>query len=167
MRPRQAIVPNLRPHYLRASLITSGLVLVLPTIFLAWSWWELSSPGWDTNGDSGAAQGFGLFCVASALALLTAAVLFPLIARLLERQNVLTPWRFRIGVLAVLWLVAVTTFGLLSRALGGLSITILLVLATFTALLAAALVLPFSKVWLRIALKPHNRPMQPTAGSGG
>ncbi len=152
---------ELTMRYVRATIITAVSVALIPAVFFAAAYWAVMSPDWDPNGDSGAAQGFGLFALAAFIAVASAVVVFPFVARFLIHRQRLTSLRFflySVGCFAIgSALLAAATAPLLGYSLTKVSgwdhvATVFAMLLVGVTALAG----PFCPLWLWLAQMPHN-----------
>ena len=138
------------PRYLRATATTVAAVAVVPSLLLGSAFLEFGSPAWDSSGDSGATQGLVASCIAAVLATSFAAFAFPSAAYYLYSRG-------RYSDTRLFWLLAVSLSAfsfiaalLASQFLGG-SLRQLAFLWAIFFFMAAALTLPFSWLWARLA----------------
>jgi hypothetical protein len=137
-----------RPHFLRASLLTSFAVAALPGVFFLVAYVDFVSPQWDSANDSGVVQGYFFLGVSSLLAVMFALVAFPATAFFLGRN--FSKGRF-VGALLVLLSVISGGVGLATAsALGDYKMGY--VFAALFLAVASILAVPFAWLWIKLAV---------------
>lgn len=144
-------------HIARATLV-STIVASAVVAFLAFL--MRPTPDWGTD-DSGAVQGYAYFVLACSAAVVSSALVFPLVALRLQRNGTFTRSRWTRHVLLGVVMVAFACSAAATLFLFGGSLLNVASILTLTVLLSILMILmlvPLSPMWLWIARAPKNRP---------
>ncbi|WPB55379.1 hypothetical protein [Xylophilus sp. GOD-11R] len=150
---QQSSQPSSQPtsqRYLKATILTSLAICLMPLSLSASIYHEINSPNWDPNGDSGAIQGFAACFIAAVFGVLYAAIAFPVLASRLHRRHELRACAF-ISTLADWLFIAsfIAATGICFYAGDGWILCVPIALGLFA--IAAAVCLPFAPLWMWLA----------------
>ena len=137
-------------RYILPSTITGAAVAILPALFLGILITDMSSPSWDSNGDSGVSAGTVIFSIEALVMVAYAALMFPVVALWLHRQGRYQRGSFVVANFAGLAIVSAGVAAAVSFAVFG-SGTVYIRQLAFMLIEVAVLCLPFSLLWWRLA----------------
>jgi hypothetical protein len=146
----QANSPNqLSLKYFRATALTVIATTLIPLLLMYSAYEDYLSPDWDPNGDSGVVQGFFIFFIAAATAVLFSAIAFPAAASVLQRQGRFSQAHF-FRLLRV-WLAILSFIVALIGAWFSGSLLIVIPLSVLLFCIVTLLTFPFAHLWLWLA----------------